>query len=150
MAKPGGGFGTIFRHRREAVRRKLSGMEKVLGIGGVFFRARDPKALADWYDTHLGVTKTPTDYGNPPWFQGAGPTVWGAFKQDTKYFPVSQAWMVNFRVKDLDAMVKQLRDAGIKVDIDPEQYPNGRFARLYDPENNPIELWQPNGPYAGA
>ena len=57
--------------------------------------------------------------------------------------------MVNFRVKDLDAMVKQLRDAGITVNVDPEAYPNGRFARLYDPEKNPIELWQPNGPYAG-
>ena len=56
----------------------------------------------------------------------------------------------NFRVKDLDAMVKQLSDAGIKVVVDPEKYPNGRFARLYDPENNAIELWQPNGPYSGA
>jgi len=149
MAKPGEGLEPFFDPRGEAVRRKLPRMEKVIGIGGVFFRARDPKALADWYETHLGVKKTPTDYGAAPWFQGAGPTVWGAFKQDSKYFPLSQAWMVNFRVKALDAMVKQLRDAGIKVDVDPEQYPNGRFARLYDPENNPIELWQPNGPYAG-
>ena len=57
--------------------------------------------------------------------------------------------MWNFRVKDLDAMVTQLRAGGIDVKVDPEQYPNGRFARLYDPENNAIELWQPNGPYSG-
>ena len=66
------------------------------------------------------------------------------FKHDTDYFGrPEQAWMVNFRVDDLDAIAKQLRDAGIQVDIDPERYPNGRFARLHDPEGNPIELWQP-------
>ena len=124
-------------------------MERVLGIGGLFFRARDPKALAEWYEKHLGITKTPTDYGMSPWFQAGGPTVFGPFKQDTKYFPAEKSAMWNFRVKDLDAMVKQLTDAGIKVDVDKELYPNGRFARLYDPENNAIELWQPNGPYSG-
>ena len=124
-------------------------MEKVLGIGGLFFRARDAKALAQWYDTHLGVKVTPSDYETPPWFQAGGPTVFAPFNRDTKYFPAEQVWMVNFRVKDLDAMVKQLRDAGITVTVDPEAYPNGRFARLYDPEKNPIELWQPNGPYSG-
>jgi glyoxylase I family protein len=125
-------------------------MENVLGIGGLFFRARDSKTLAQWYDTHLGVKVTPTDYETAPWFQAGGPTVFAPFNQNTKYFPAEQVWMVNFRVKDLDAMVKQLRDAGIEVTVDPEKYPNGRFARLYDPEKNPIELWQPNGPYAGA
>ena len=124
-------------------------MEKVLGIGGLFFRARDSKALAEWYEKHLGITKTPTDYGTSPWFQAGGPTVFGPFKQDTKYLPAEKTAMWNFRVKDLDAMVKQLRDAGIEVVVDPEKYPNGRFARLYDPEKNAIELWQPNGPYAG-
>jgi glyoxylase I family protein len=124
-------------------------MEKVLGFGGVFFRAKNTKALAEWYEKNLGVTKTPTDYGTTPWFQTAGPTVFGVFKEDSKYFPAEKTAMWNFRVKDLDAMVKQLRGAGIKVDVDPELYPNGRFARLYDPENNAIELWQPNGPYSG-
>lgn len=125
-------------------------MEKVLGIGGLFFRARDSKALALWYETHLGIKKTPADYETAPWFQAGGPTVFGPFSQNTKYFPADKTAMWNFRVKDLDAMVEQLRDAGIKVDVDPQQHPNGRFARLYDPENNAIELWQPNGPYAGA
>ena len=109
-------------------------MEKVLGFGGLFFRAKDGKALAEWYEKHLGITKTPTDYGMAPWFQAGGPTVFGPFKEDTKYFPAEKTAMWNFRVKDLDAMVKQLLDAGIKV--------------VVDPENNAIELWQPNGPAA--
>lgn len=118
--------------------------EKVAGIGGVFFRARDPKALADWYEKNLGVTKTPTDYDSQPWMQAAGPTVFAPFAMTTKYFDrPEQQWMINFRVRDLDAMVKQLRAAGIEVKVDTAMYPNGRFARLHDPEGNPIELWQP-------
>jgi predicted enzyme related to lactoylglutathione lyase len=119
-------------------------MERVQGIGGLFFRSRDPAALAAWYETHLGVTRTPTTYEETPWFQDAGPTVWGPFPADTDYFGrPEQGWMVNFRVRDLDAMVRQLQAAGIEVKVDPETYPNGRFARLHDPEGNPIELWQP-------
>ena len=119
-------------------------METVTGIGGVFFRARDPKALAAWYHDHLGITVTPTSYQEQPWRQAAGPTVWGPFPEATKYFGrPEQMWMINFRVSDLDAMVKQLRAAGITVEVDSQTYPNGRFARTYDPEGNPIELWQP-------
>jgi glyoxylase I family protein len=118
--------------------------EKVTGIGGVFFRARDPKALADWYEKHLGVTKTPTSYDAQPWTQQAGATVFAPFASTTTYFGrPEQGWMINFRVRDLDAMVRQLRDAGIEVKVDPETYPNGRFARVHDPEGNPIELWEP-------
>ena len=118
-------------------------MERVTGIGGLFFRAKDPKALAAWYEQHLGILPVPTSYEGPVWEQQAGATVFAPFKHDTDYFGrPEQAWMVNFRVDDLDAMAKQLRDAGIQVDIDPERYPNGRFARLHDPEGNPIELWQ--------
>lgn len=121
-------------------------MERVLGIGGMFFRAKDPQALKRWYEEHLGVTPTPTDYGQQPWWQEAGPTVFEPFPEDTSYFGrSSQAWMINFRVRDLDAMVTQLRAGGLEVTVDPENYPNGRFARLHDPEGNPIELWQPAG-----
>ena len=122
-------------------------MERVTGIGGVFFRARDPDALGRWYAEQLGVALTPSTYDDPDpgWWQDAGPTVWGIFSTDTEYFGrPEQAWMVNFRVNDLDAMVGQLRRAGIAVEVDPEEYPNGRFARTSDPEGNPIELWQPN------
>ena len=122
-------------------------MEKVAGIGGVFFRARDPDALKSWYEQHLGVTRTPTDYAGQPWSPQPGPTIFEPFPADTTYFDrPSQAWMINFRVRDLDAMVAQLRASGIELTIDPESYPNGRFARLHDPEGNPVELWEPRGP----
>ena len=121
-------------------------MERVEGIGGFFFKAQDPKALAQWYADHLGVGVTPTDYGQEPWQQAAGPTAFAPFPATTKYFGrAEQAFMLNFRVRNLDAMVAQLRRAGIVVDVDPEKYPNGLFARLADPEGNPIQLWQPVG-----
>jgi glyoxylase I family protein len=121
-------------------------MEKVTGIGGMFFRARDPQMLKLWYQQHLGVTITPADYEQLPWQQEAGPAAFEPFAYDTSYFGRSeQAWMVNFRVRDLLAMVTQVRDAGLEVTVDPETYPNGRFARLQDPEGNPVELWQPQG-----
>ncbi len=122
-------------------------MERVNGIGGLFFRAEDTEALASWYETHLGVSRVPTTYDVEPWQQKAGATVFAPFTKDTDYFGrPSQAWMINFRVDDLDAMIAQLEGAGIEVERDPEDYPNGRFARLYDPEGNPIELWEPAGP----
>lgn len=124
-------------------------MEKVTGIGGFFFRAQDPGALAAWYREHLGVDEVPTDYGSPPWMQEAGETVFAPFSQDTTYFGrPEQSWMINFRVVDLKAMVTQLHRAGIEVEVDPETYPNGLFARLTDPEGNPIQLWQPMDPAA--
>jgi predicted enzyme related to lactoylglutathione lyase len=119
-------------------------MERVLGIGGLFFKARDAKALERWYAQHLGVSPTPTAEGEEPWTQEAGATVFAPFAETSDYFGrAEQRWMVNFRVKNLDAMVKQLRDASIEVKVDPENYPHGRFARLHDPEGNPIELWEP-------
>jgi catechol 2,3-dioxygenase-like lactoylglutathione lyase family enzyme len=118
--------------------------ERVQGIGGLFFRSGDPKALAEWYQLHLGIDPTPTEYNAPVWQQAAGPTVFAPFPLETKYFgSAQQAWMVNFRVRNLDAMAAQLLAAGIPVDIDSEVYPNGRFARVHDPEGNPIELWEP-------
>jgi glyoxylase I family protein len=121
-------------------------MEKVDGIGGLFFRAREPEKLAAWYAAHLGVDLTPADYETRPWHQAAGPTVFAPFPADTTYFgDARQQWMVNFRVRDLGAMVKQLEAAGVAVEVDPETYPNGWFARLSDPEGNPIQLWQPGG-----
>ncbi len=119
-------------------------MEKVLGIGGLFFRAREPDTLAAWYRDHLGVARVPSDYDTQPWRQEAGPTAFAPFPQTTGYFgDPGKSWMINFRVRDLAAMVVQLRGAGILVDVDAEVYPNGLFARLSDPDGNPIQLWQP-------
>jgi len=106
-------------------------MEKVAGIGGLFFRARDPAALGQWYQEHLGVSPAPSSYEELPWQQEAGPTAFSPFPEASDYFGDSkQVWMVNFRVADLDAMTSQLRAAGIAIDVDAQQYPNGRFARL--------------------
>ncbi|WP_417686405.1 VOC family protein [Pseudidiomarina gelatinasegens] len=117
--------------------------ESVLGFGGVFFKAENPAVLAKWYEEHLGVKQTPTTYEEQPWVQAGGSTVFGVFNAKTSYFGAGdQQFMFNFRVRDLDAMVTQLRQAGIDVQIDPETHPNGRFARLADPEGNPIQLWQ--------
>jgi len=119
-------------------------MEKVMGLGGLFFRARDPKALADWYEKHLGVAKTPTGPGMEPWVQERGETVFAPFKMETSKWAADKTAMWNFRVRNMDAMVKQLRDGGVTVS-DPETYEGiGRFANLVDPEGNAIELWQPS------
>jgi glyoxylase I family protein len=121
--------------------------ERVLGIGGLFFRSRDPKQLAQWYQLHLGIDPVPTDSGHQAWQQAAGATAFAPFAMDTGYFgSKQQAWMINFRVRSLDAMVAQLQKANIEVKVDPEKYPTGRFARLHDPEGNPIELWEPASP----
>jgi glyoxylase I family protein len=120
--------------------------ERVQGIGGFFFRAKDPKKLSEWYERHLGVTRVPENYDLTPWRTNAGTTVFAPFREDTSYFGNQRLqWMINFRVRDLQKMTDQLRAEGIEVELDPEVYPNGRFARLSDPEGNPIQLWQPGG-----
>lgn len=119
-------------------------VERVAGIGGLFFRSRAPEQLARWYQLHLGIDPVPTDDSHSAWQQAAGPTAFCPFPVDTDYFgSPQQAWMVNFRVRSLDAMVAQLRQSNIEVKVNPESYPTGRFASLRDPEGNPIELWEP-------
>ena len=118
-------------------------MEKVTGIGGVFFRSRDPAVLSRWYAEHLGVTEMPTEEGGQSWVQTSGETAWAPFPEDTDYFRPEKSWMVNFRVRDLNAMVAQLRASYIAVEVDPADYPMGRFATLFDPEANQIQLWEP-------
>lgn len=114
----------------------------VTGIGGFFFRSDNPEGLAEWYLTHLGV-------GAPPgvfiWDQQAGPTVFAPFKADSDYFAADKRWMLNLRVDDLDGLIASLKAAGIdvltKAEWDAPEV--GRFARIHDPEGNPIELWEP-------
>ena len=121
-------------------------MEKVLGIGGFFFRAKDPSALASWYEKHLGISPVPKSYEAESWIQETGPTAFAPFSENSNYFGnPAKVWMLNFRVRDLDAMVAQLKSAGISIAVDEHDYPNGRFAKLHDPEGNPIELWEPAG-----
>jgi predicted enzyme related to lactoylglutathione lyase len=117
-------------------------MANVTGIGGFFFRARDPRALAAWYETHLGID----DIQNSVWRQQAGPAVFAPFAESTEYFGrPEQQWLINFRVDDLDTMMAELRAAGIAVETRPEWDSEvGRFCRIHDPEGNPVELWEPS------
>ena len=110
----------------------------VTGIGGLFFRAQDPDALKQWYCEHLGVGCG--DYGM--WEQQAGTTVFSPFVADTSYFPADKQWMINLRVEGLDELVERLRQAGVDVPKVEEMEGVGRFARIHDPEGNPIELWE--------
>ncbi|MEO1221891.1 MAG: VOC family protein [Pseudomonadota bacterium] len=121
--------------------------QKVLGIGGLFVRSEDPAALATWYETHLGINPVPTSYEDEPWIQEAGPTIFAPFPAASEDMgnPGKQ-WMLNLRVADIEGFVEQLQADGIEVTLDPETYPNGRFASLNDPEGHPIQLWQPAVP----
>ncbi|WP_105439515.1 VOC family protein [Neorhizobium sp. T25_13] len=116
-------------------------MPKVIGIGGLFFRAVDPGGLAQWYEKHLEIA----DLHKSVWQQQAGPTIFGPFSESTDYFGRSeQQWMINFRVDDLDGLKAALTASGIAVETRAEwDSEAGRFARIHDPEGNPIELWQP-------
>ncbi len=116
--------------------------EKVDGIGGVFFRSRDPAALRAWYAAQLGIEME--DYGSTFTAEDGDQTVWSAFEEKTEYFgPSGQQLMVNYRVRDLDAMLAQLRSAGVEVDDRVEEHEYGRFGWAVDPEGNRFELWQP-------
>ena len=119
-------------------------MQKVLGFGGFFFKSSDPVALAQWYQTNLGITQATSENDYETWHQEPGPTAFTPFPNDTTMFP-NTTYMLNFRVSDLDAMVSQLREANIEVQVDAETYSFGRFASLSDPDGNPIQLWQPAG-----
>jgi predicted enzyme related to lactoylglutathione lyase len=118
-------------------------MEKVEGIGGIFFRAKDPTALSVWYETNLGINPAPTDMVMEPWTATGGTTVFSPFAQDTDYFRSEKQFMLNFRVANLDAMLAQLRAANIEILREEAMDGIGRFARIHDPEGNPIELWEP-------
>jgi predicted enzyme related to lactoylglutathione lyase len=126
-------------------------MQKVRGIGGVFFKAADPKALSSWYRDALGLDVESWGGVFFRWdaqkgADGAG-TVWSPFSQDTKYFaPSEKPYMFNFVVDDLDAMLAQARAAGAVVDEKINDDDNGRFGWLMDPEGNRVELWQPRAP----
>ena len=118
-------------------------MAKALGVGGIFFRAKDPKALAAWYETHLGINPAPTDMETPPWISEGGVTVFSPFSADTDYFASDKSFMINFRVDDLDGLIAKLTAAGIEVKNDQSMEGLGRFVHIEDPEGTPIELWEP-------
>ncbi len=120
-------------------------MERVLGIGGIFFKAKDPARLKAWYRDHLGLPADEQGETMFPMQGGPGSfLIWAPFPEDTTYFEPSKApFMLNFRVKDLHAMLAQLRAAGATVDEKVQEEPYGKFGWVMDPEGNRIELWEP-------
>jgi catechol 2,3-dioxygenase-like lactoylglutathione lyase family enzyme len=123
-------------------------MQRVTGIGGIFFKADDPEKMYQWYETHLGI-KREHGYVSFPWRGEKDPdekgvTAWSIFKRDTRYFDPSGApFMLNYRVDDLDGLLEALRAEGVEIDPKREDYDYGRFAWITDPEGNKIELWEP-------
>ena len=121
----------------------------VSGMGGYFFRARDPAKLKAWYRDHLGVgggcgVDPATGEGNDYlWYQAGGPRVFEPFKADTDYFAADKQAMINLRVSDLEGLLAGLREAGIAITHEQDMPGVGRFARVHDPEDNAIELWEP-------
>ena len=144
----------------QSVRGSVSDKEgpRVTGVGGFFFKAQNPAKLADWYREHLGVALQPGGQGaNAPQFHSfewrekdhpekAGATVFSIFPADTKYLGAgSSQFMVNFRVANLERLLSQLRQQGVKVDDKIDDESNGRFGWAMDPEGHRIELWEPKG-----
>jgi len=125
-------------------------MKRVTGLGGVFFKSEDPEKLYQWYEKHLGVTRDPRGQGVAFHWRDAddpqtkGFTAWAIFPKTTKYFDPSRAGhMINYRVDDLDGLLKVLKDEGVEIDPHREDYDYGRFAWIMDPDGNRIELWEP-------
>ncbi len=124
-------------------------MKKATSLGGIFFKAKDTKAIHDWYRDHLGFNTT--EYGTVfEWRLADDPekkgfTVWSAFKEDTTYFdPSEKDFMINLRVEDLPGLLEELKAAGIESVAGIQEYDYGKFAYIMDPEGNKVELWQPN------
>jgi catechol 2,3-dioxygenase-like lactoylglutathione lyase family enzyme len=124
-------------------------LKRVTGLGGVFFKAKDPKKLQEWYSDHLGIQ--PDDDGTVTfkWLELDNPdrrgyTVWAPFPSNTKYFKPSRApFMINFRVGNLEELLTALKEEGVKVDDRVEEIEQGKFGWIMDPEGNRIELWEP-------
>jgi predicted enzyme related to lactoylglutathione lyase len=117
-------------------------MASIIGFGGIFLRANDPKALYQWYEQHLGLRKSGGAYGFPSSTHEAQ-VVFSFFKQDNDYFPPAQKAMINLQVDDLDGVLDRLTAEGVTVDPKRESYDFGKFGWITDPEGNRVELWQP-------
>jgi len=125
-------------------------MKRVTGIGGIFFKSDDPEKLYQWYEKHLGVVREPHGQGAAFHWREAknqektGLTAWSIFPRQSRYFDPSRAsFMINYRVDDLDTLLKALKEEGVEVDPHREDYDYGRFAWITDPDGNRIELWEP-------
>jgi len=142
-------FGFAFKTITTNQTKKITKMKKVTGIGGIFFKCKDPNKIKEWYKTYLGLD---TDqYGtNFEWRQGAdtakkGFTQWSPFSEKTKYFePSPKEFMINYRVENLEELVVQLQKDGVTITDKIETFEYGKFVHILDVEENKIELWEPN------
>ncbi len=123
-------------------------MKQVTGIGGIFFKCKDPKAVTEWYQEHLGLDTNP--YGATfVWYEGAdrkkkGQTQWAPFPETTNYFePSTRDFMINYRVENLEALVEELKTNGVTIVDTIETVDFGKFIHILDPEGNKVELWEP-------
>lgn len=142
-------FGFAFNSMITKPGRDQGELKRVTGIGGIFFKCKDPEKVREWYQTHLGLTTN--EYGCVfEWRQGAdttkkGFTQWSPFKETTKYFePSTKEFMINYRVDNLVALVEQLKKEGVTITDTIESYDYGKFVHIMDIEGNKIELWEPN------
>ena len=127
----------------------MTNLKRVTGIGGIFFKCKDPNRMKEWYKTHLGLE---TDqYGTTfEWRQGSDPakkgfTQWSPFTESTKYFePSTKEFMINYRVENLETLVEQLKKEGVTITDNIESFEYGKFVHILDMEGNKIELWEPN------
>lgn len=124
-------------------------IKKVTGLGGIFFKCKDPKKIREWYQTNLGLNTN--QYGTVfEWYQGAdntrkGFTQWSPFKETTKYFePSTKDFMINYRVENINILVDELKNNGVTILDTIQTYDYGKFVHVLDPEGNNIELWEPN------
>lgn len=141
-------FGFAFKTIITSQNKKTTNMKKVTGIGGIFFKSKDPKAINEWYKTHLGFDTSP--YGTSfEWRQiddstKKGLTQWNAFEENTKYFePSTKDFMINYRVDNLEALVEELKKENVTILDKIETYDYGKFVHILDIEGNKIELWEP-------
>ena len=127
-------------------------MKKVTGIGGIFFRSKDPEKTRAWYEKHLGIIMD--DYGSSfEWkTKGKHPgyTAWSVFTEESDYFPQQQSFLVNYRVADLEGLLVELKHAGVQVIKEIESYEYGKFAHIVDCDGVQIELWEPDDKTYGA
>ena len=143
------GFGFAFKTITTKQSDGQTTMKKVTGIGGIFFKCKDPKKVREWYQTHLGLNTN--QYGAVfEWHQGAdstkkGFTQWSPFKEATKYFePSTKDFMINYRVENIEALVEELKKNGVTIVDTIQSFDYGKFVHILDPEGNNLELWEPN------
>ena len=142
------GLGFAFKTITTKQNKDKTTMKKVTGIGGIFFKCKDPKKMKEWYKTHLGLNTN--DYGaNFEWREASdstkkGSTTWSPFSETTKYFePSTKDFMINYRVDNLEGLVEQLKKEGVTITDTIETYDYGKFVHIIDMEGNKVELWEP-------